>query len=57
VQAINDTYHTNIVIEDDDIRNSPLDGTYHGKPEEILHIVARTLSVEIIKENDRIILK
>jgi transmembrane sensor len=57
VQALNEAYHTNIVIEGNDIRNYPLDGVYHGAPEKILEVISTTLGIEVISEKDRIILK
>jgi ferric-dicitrate binding protein FerR (iron transport regulator) len=58
VQVLNEAYDAQIVIEREELRNLPLTTTFKNQPlDTILSVISETLHLQVVKTDDRIILK
>lgn len=58
VQVLNEAYDVNIVIESKAKAQLPISTTFHNEPlDNILHVIALTLDVTVVRTNSQIVLK
>jgi len=58
VDALNEAYQANIVIGRESLRNESISATFDNESlDDILEIVRETMAIDVIKENDKIILR
>lgn len=58
VEVLNEAYQSNIVIENEQIRNLPLTTTFYNEPlDNILNIISETFNITVERTTNRIILK
>ena len=57
IDAINEAYHADIVIEDSRLKNLPLTTTFHEESlEEILKVISETFNIKMERRGGQIIL-
>lgn len=58
VQVLNEAYGSNIVIGRQSLRNLPLNTTFNNEPlDNILAVIGETFSIDVVKQDDKIILQ
>jgi transmembrane sensor len=58
VDALNEAYQANIVIGRESLRNESISATFHNESlDDILTIVSETMAIDVIRENNKIILR
>ncbi len=58
VQALNEAFNTNIIIQNEELRNLPLTTTFHHESlENILGVISETFSISIAYQDDSILLR
>lgn len=58
VEVLNEEYHTNIVINDPDIKNLTLNTTFKttATPDHILQVICQTLNLKLVRNQNQILL-
>jgi ferric-dicitrate binding protein FerR (iron transport regulator) len=58
VETLNEAYNVQIIIDGEELRNRPITTTFNNEPlDNVLNIIAITLSISAVKENGQIILR
>ena len=58
IEILNEAYDSNIIIENDQIRNLPLSTTFKDESlDTIIHVITETFKISAVKENGKIVLR